>query len=345
MGKRYFCLQQSPLALAWSLYTSGSTRMGSALGLEPGAARGAVRALLRQKLLPRRPLDSRLSLPVYGELCLPVHGGLKVFDLGRRRVTKFFAPEADEALLGREMDAVQTAAELSFAPDVYRTDRAHRCYQEEYVGGGRADLVVPAGGTKALYRSRIEPCIVELIRLRDPVPVDVEAYIDGGLAAMSRRISSVVGSGAGDLKAVERYMGSIAEAILAEHRGQLDLIYSHGDFSLRNMLIAGERLMVIDWESAGFRSVLCDLYNFFLTEAYYERLSRAEAEAGIDEAIRSLASTGAISAEVVESAALLRKVYFFERMLVLLERSLDAHRVRVISRSMKLFEAFESPSV
>ena len=50
-------------------------------------------------------------------------------------------------------------------------------------------------------------------------------------------------------------------------------VFTHGDFSLRNMLATKKRFVIIDWESIAHRSILFDLYNFFLTELYYNRVS------------------------------------------------------------------------
>jgi hypothetical protein len=125
----------------------------------------------------------------------------------------------------------------------------------------------------------------------------------------------------------------------------VDMVFSHGDFSLRNMLMTKEGIRVIDWESAGRRSVLFDLYNYFFTESYYGRIA-TNLVSEISEAISSLQSRIRSKApDIAENLSSLtpmyRRLYYLERILVMLEREMSDDLLDVILRSIQVFKRYE----
>lgn len=103
--------------------------------------------------------------------------------------------------------------------------------------------------------------------------------------------------------------------------------------------------MVIDWESAGRRSTLFDLYNYFFTEIYYGRAT-TNLISEINEAISSLQSRLASKAPDIARTLpplgqMYRRLYYFERVLMLLERELSGERLDVILRSIQVFNRYE----
>ena len=68
-----------------------------------------------------------------------------------------------------------------------------------------------------------------------------------------------------------RYLNKIGLSLINKEIYKINLVFSHGDYSLVNILRTKNGIKVIDWEGAAFRNPLYDLYNFFFTEIYYKR--------------------------------------------------------------------------
>jgi len=132
-GRRYFCLQQNLAVLAWILYFKKNT-------LRPIIRRDSKRFSLRfvvswlrnnYRLFRKnsifliiftcykyqlRRLDSVVSLPFYGQICVPVHKGYKIFDLYRGKVIKLFDPDVDASRIVTQIEGLKNISHLDCAP-------------------------------------------------------------------------------------------------------------------------------------------------------------------------------------------------------------------------------------
>ena len=342
----YYCLQQNPVVLAWLLcFKNESLRLRSLrLGKKQGIS--AVKTLVQYQL-HWQSSDSVLELPVYGNLCLPVHRGYRVFDFRRKAVIRTFAPEVAPAIVAREIEGVRSANSLDFAPTVRRWSVEERWYEEDFVIGYRASLIPKSesGAVLRIYRQDAAPCIERMVLLQSPLGANVGEYVNKIMANLEDGRLSRQGLDLSKTSAIRDFAESVAERLCLEGDEQADLVFSHGDFSLRNILRTKDGIMVIDWESAGRRSALFDLYNYFFTESYYKRIT-TDLVSEINEAILSLQSRLTLKApDIATSLPFLARVYcrlyYLERVLMLLERELDDHLLDVILRSIEVFNRYE----
>jgi thiamine kinase-like enzyme len=136
----------------------------------------------------------------------------------------------------------------------------------------------------------------------------------------------------------------MVEDLNAHENQAIPLIFSHGDFALVNMLLTETGMRVIDWESAGYRSVLHDLHNFFLAQLYFRRAS-TPLVSEVCEATGSLLAKLATRIQHLPlrgaSPEVYRKIFFIERLLTLLQRELDEKQVDMILRSVEVFREFD----
>ena len=342
----YYCLQQNPLVLAWLLYVKNQALCLGSLGQDRRKAAGVVRSFVGYWLGPR-DVGSTLELPVFGNLCLPVHRGYRVFDLGRRAAVKVFGPEVDQALIAREIASVRRASALEFAPTVRRWSIEEGWYEEDLAIG---HLGTRTPGSESLsvidrYRRDVEPCILGLIMLQTPTRVNLGEYLEEIIDEMliGGLVRRVLDAEVAD--SIEQFIQSSVSRLRPFGDQQVDLVFSHGDFSLVNVLKTERGTVVVDWESAGQRSALFDLLNYFLTEVYYERAS-VGLSSEVDEAISSLQSCLAsrgpgIGDRLHRLAQTYRRLYYLERVRVLLEREPTKNQADVILRSIDVFERYE----
>jgi hypothetical protein len=345
INRLYFCLQQNPVALAWLLAKSDSLRLRP-LGLGRKKAIGAVSTLVQHQL-HLRSSGAVLELPVYGNLCLPVHRGYKAFDFRRKTVVRIFARNVDAAIVASEIEGVRKASLLDFAPTVRRWSIEERWYEEDLVVGypGCSSSWPEAAALLKMYYQDVEPCIERMIVHQAPLSTNLGEYVDKNTAILGDVGLSKRGLDASKVDSIRSFVGSVAERLLLEGSRQIDLVFSHGDFSLVNILRTRDGITVIDWESARRRSTLFDLYNYFFTELYYKRVT-TDLVSEIQEVISSLQSRLALKAPDIARtlpalAQVYRQLYYFERVLMLLERELTDKLLDVIRRSIDVFNHYE----
>jgi hypothetical protein len=349
VGRTYLCLQQNPVSLAWFLCLMNKPLGLGSLGLvRRKAARMVAAFALRQLRLRRRA--SMLELPVFGHLCLQAHGGYRVFDFRRKSVARVFAPEIDVAYVASEIARARDASLLDFVPTVRRWNAQERWYEEDFVIGhpGRSLARSKASDLLQTYCQNIEPCIEGMILLQTPLRTDLIEYVDRTINILEDDGLSTPDMDRKKVDTVRRFVEAAAERLRIEGNRQataVDLVFSHGDFSLVNIIDTKNGIKVIDWESAGRRSVLFDLHNYFLTEVYYKRATPSIVSE-IDQAIASLRARLAPNApDLAETLPTLvqtyRQLYYLERVCTLLERALSDKRLDVILRSINVFERYE----
>jgi hypothetical protein len=348
-GRRYVCLEQGPLSFAGSLLDPDGGRHA-----RPGGRARGWRARARQVLEPLgaylfgpRERSRVLELPVRGNDCRRVQRGYKVFDRRRRRVIKVFRPDVEPAVVGAEIEAVSRAARLDFAVRLERSSFEERWYEEELARGPIGHQVQHPGrsGYSEFVAGHVLPCLAQMALLEPPRFVDLEAYVAGIAAAVEAAILGQSAVEPGRTEGILKYVESLSAEILSRAAGEVALVFSHGDFSLANMILEGRRVKVIDWEGAGPRSVLYDLLTFFSFEVFYDRAGRSL----VPELRRA---TGMLTAFLEERAPelmarlgtpfALRRLFYLERIRMLLERELDEGQLDVVRRSIDVFKRHEA---
>jgi hypothetical protein len=346
IGKPYICLQQSPLALAWFLYFKGhSLQQRYVLGKRK-TIQTAI-SLLQHQLHSNENSAATLKLPVYGNLCLEVHRGYRVFDYRQNAVTRIINANIEPNIVLNEIQGVRNASQLDFAPNVLHWDIKDHWYREVLIVGLPCHPIRKSESAvfRKTYQEEIINCLEQMILLQAPLTTNVTEYVSQIMETLEGLGLSATTLDVNQIDAIRCFIESIAEQLSHESNRQIDLVFSHGDFSLVNILKTRDRITVIDWEGARRRSTLFDFYNFFFTEIYYQR-AEVDLASEINEAISGLQARLAPKAPRVANSLsslthVYRKLYYLERILTLLERELSNKLLDVIARSIKVFNHYE----
>jgi len=301
---------------------------------------------VRSKLKRTNP-DKYLYLPVFGHFAMHVHRGYKVFDFTRHEVTKVFDQNVSIHSAEKEVAACKTASAVSAAPKYLRSDHGAAWFTEEYVCGTHAtDIVMPQSSDYLSLYPDAKKCLIELLRCQEPVEVGASVHIDrlADQAYRDRWLES--GARSEDVDRITDYLGRL-RTWLSENAGPepLQLILTHGDFSLVNAISTEDGLRFIDWEGIGSGSLFSDLFNFMFTEQYYGRAS-SRFTIEVDSIFREycnviLSAYPELSAAVSLPPAFARRLYYLERLRHLLDRDVSANLLGVICKSARIFEDFE----
>lgn len=343
-GKFFVCVDQSVLSCFQRLWLENRKHGLEGLRVPRPKAVWAIKSLLKFKL--GRSDRRWVELPVQGELALPVHNGHKVFDLVGRRVFKVFEAVDPDVARG-EFESCAAAAESGWAPRALDHDPGYQWYAEEYLSGsGSVDAIAT---DLDRWLPQITRCLRDLATVRPHAQVNSKDY----LASL---LESPFGEGwekpeaADTRERMQSWLDRVQEKLdSADAPRSTVLVFSHGDFSLVNILVCGDELRVIDWETGAPRSALNDLFNFFAVERYYRRAD--------DDVFDSLWQEATSTASWLESQLMLAPgsvadhlvfyalVYSLERTLWLADRKISETTLRVMNRSIDLFQDWWLPSL
>lgn len=345
INRHYYCLQQNLFTLAWFLLFKSRSLQFRPSFRRQNLVQKLTRLVLHQCRL--RKIEHVLELPVYGNLILRVHRGYRIFNYQKDTTKKIIDPDVPLASVAREIEGVCTAGQLVFAPTVIRFNIKERWYEEELING-HVSYVLPKSNSAALlkmYHENIAPCIEQMILLTPPVETTIGAVLTKCVTVLEDYKLSTPELDVSKIQRIQKFGFSMIEQLWTEERRQIHLVFSHGDFSLRNMLCTKKGLVVLDWESVDRRSMLFDLYNCFFTELYYNRVS-TNLVSEINQAVSSLQSRLRSQipntvTSVLPSAEAYRWLYYVERICMLLDRKLDNKLLDVILRSISVFSHYE----
>jgi thiamine kinase-like enzyme len=273
-------------------------------------------------------------------------------------VGKVFDPEVKAAQVEREIDAVERAARLEFAPQVLSSNLAERWYEEELVEGvpGLPPGDLPHGvhveRFLEFFHREVLPCLEKVVLLEGVRFQDLGPYTDALSAAVTEERTDGGGSPERQAKvaAVRAYMASARSQLMAasDHDVLLQrvpVVFSHGDFEQNNLLRTKTGVRIIDWEAAGERSILYDLYNFFFYEIYCGRIEGSIVPQ-IDQAIAALVAHiekqhPLLEREFLTHSSFSRRLFYLEWLCMVLGRDYKDKNLDVALRMIATYERFE----
>jgi hypothetical protein len=341
----YLQRRQSILCLAWFLFfRSNSLKQRSTFKTRKLLNTFKTFVLFRMGL---KKLNHIKNFPVNGNLIFKVNGGYRVFNFHRKSVTKIIHRDLSPAEVSAEIEGVQKASNFDFAPKLFECNTAEHWYEEELIDGviGYSELIARPDSILKVFDRDIVRCLAEMFLIHTPIPTTVGDIVARCNRTWTHDRLNQECPERQKLDSFFQFVQPIVARLVAREGQAVCLVFSHGDFSLRNMLMTQSGLKILDWETTANRSILFDLYNFFLTELYYQRVS-TNLIGEVDEAIRNLqarviAHNSVIANHFVEFAELYRLLYYVERIAMLLERHPDDKIFNVIFRSIEVFENFE----
>jgi hypothetical protein len=291
-----------------------------------------------------------LEFPFSGNLCLRVHRGYKIFDFERKTVTKIFLKNVNPFYINHEIAAVRLSSQLDFAPNIINWNYQDRWYEEEFINGRPCFPIFGSAKTLAdgMFEREIAPCLERMMLLQKPMLVDIQEYTEKLFQIIDERKASITLSDETKLNSINHFLEFVKKSLNFK-KIKLPLVFSHGDFSLVNILNTQDGKKVIDWEGAAPRNPLYDLYNFFLTELYYNRATKSlvaeirEATLFLQSLVRSREPN--IAETFIEFTRIYRRIYYLERICLLFERTLNQNVVKVIFRSVEVFNSYETKMV
>jgi aminoglycoside phosphotransferase (APT) family kinase protein len=346
LGKYLACLDQSILSVVKSIGLGYKRNQLDSIGISRSIAKVAIRALIKDKLRLLGP-GNVVELPAFGHIGMQVHRGGKVFDFDRQVAIKIFGPEADSRAAAMEIAASKQASEVAAAPRFIAEDAGMAWYAEEYICGIHATDAEFRDGAEILdFYPDVEECLLDLVACQPATSVDTTEHVNSSadMSFQNRWLDAGVGTKTVD--EVVAYVERLREWLVNQPKpDQLQLVLTHGDFSLVNAISTVDGLRFIDWEGVAPGGLYSDIFHFLFAERYYERTSDnfpLELTVIVEkyrEAARARFPELHPATEINMTFA--RRQYYLERLCLLLNRAESPNLSKVVSNSITTFRDFD----
>ncbi len=365
--KRYFCLQQNPFVLAWIIFFRKNTLhpMSFGHGLRKWSLRWIKNEIWKYYFSSRSnfvkliiflkykyhfldiDIDSVVELPIYGEICVTVHNGFKIFNLYRGTVIKLFNPVVNKSAIVNEVEYLRNVSEIDFAPTIKRWDFGERWYEEGYISGFLDYSPKPRESTLLLdkfYRD-IVPCLESLVSYKPTIRKKVIEHSNNVLELFKVYELLSQKTDIQKINKIENFINAIIERFHSEGDISSFLVFSHGDFCPANMLNTRRQVKVVDWESAGYRSILFDFYSYFFFRPVHQGLPVEELVSEISEALpfyisRLSLKNPNLSEHLLSFEKIYRWLYYVERISMLVERERTDTKLDIMRCLLGFIDAF-----
>lgn len=358
----YFCLRQNPLVLAWILFFKRNDLLAIQPWLKRNYPRWKViyfryqwrflkRDLITIAVFIRYKLGLRnagvVQLPVYGHFGMAVHKGYKIFNLRSGMVTKIFDQDVKRSSVLSEIERIKKISQIDFAPSLKRWDIDERWYQEDYIRGRIASghrEVDSAAFLETFYREAV-PCMNSLILFQQPLTKDLSVYLEelSDILAVSRLNGRNSDKKEADI--FRNFVHTMINLLNAEGKRSVHLVFSHGDFCPANLLSTEDGIKIVDWETAGYRSLLFDFYSYFFYRPVCSEIPIDKIVQEVDEALAVFVSglslrVPEMSGDLSDSKKIYRRLFYIEYVSKLVERDLTDNLLNMTDYIVRYIGAF-----
>ena len=364
LNDRYYCLQQNPFILAWILFFKKNTLLPMTIGnglvkwsrkwikneiwdyyCFSRANLSKLSSFVKYKFHLKN-IDTLVELPFYGQICVLVNKGYKIFDLRRGVAIKVYRNDVDLLTITNELECLKKGSLFDFAPSIIRWNITERWYEEDYKSGSLDYSSKPRNSSTLLrkYYQDVVPCLESLILRQSPITKNTIDYVNEIKSILLRQRLDVQ-----NIDKIWDFIQSMDERLHSEGNSPIFLVLTHGDFCPANMLNTRHGLRVVDWESATCRSALFDFYSYFFFRAVHQKLPLDKLGAEINVALPYFISkldliAPDISKSLKSFEKIYRWIYYVERIYMLIEREKydTKHNImNVILRFIEIFNAYE----
>lgn len=367
-NKRFFCLQQNILGLAWTLFfikdsLTPIVRFDSKVSRGKlffkqihnylGFVKSNVRCLstfwgYKFQVLSREEV---VELPCYGQICVPIHKGYKIFDFHRGIAIKVFDHHVNSSAIRDEIEVLKVVSRIEFASSIKRWNIEERWYEEEYVNGSLDSSYTPldSGALLEKFSNEILQHLMSLMLFQKPVCKNFVEYALDMTRALNLKISPKLASTGAEYQNITSFMDTIVNRLQTEGDHPIFLVFAHGDFVPANMLNTQHGIKIIDWEGAGYRSALFDFYSYFFYRPACREVPVTALISEINTALPKFTSGLTKNApEVSSSLKALEKAYrwifYIEMICRLVDREMtdkNLNMMHYIQEYIKAFNLYE----
>lgn len=296
-------------------------------------------------------IEKTLDLPLYGQLCIPVYGGYKIFDVFEEKVSKKFFDDIKTSQINKEFVQLKLSDKLKCSPAIIRMNTEQRWYQEEYLKSilPLTNLFEQEQSTKFFF-VHIVPLLKSIIFHESPIELSLSEYINKELCEL--KYDRYKNYDATRVAKIKEYIFNIVNFLKPKNKFKIYTALSHGDFNTKNVIVTKSGTKLIDWELIMNRSILHDFFNFYFS-FLRNNLIKKDLVNEIENSFQLIYKNFNLNfynpdQSLNEFFKVYRYVYYFERICSLFKFRTLIHpskKIRNIFRNIDAFQEFEKKFV
>ena len=315
-----------------------------------GFIRNIVRYLCVYRGYQRQERKSEgvVALPVYGQMCLPVHKGYKVFDWYRKAVIKVFDLDVDSSHILREIELLQHVSKFDFAPSIRKWNVEKRWYEEDFQLGTLDASYAPyppmdSQTVLTKFQDHLVHTLNSLILSQEPKVTNAVAYVTDLINFLNFSSFAKQESTVQEYTRVANFVDFIVGQFQGERDNPILLVFTHGDFVAANMVNTTHGMKIIDWENAGYRSALFDFYSYFFHRGAFNKIPVSLLVSELKEALSiQISGLAKHALEVSHSLKTLEKVYRWTFYIEMICKFVERHQTDKNLDIMKYLQQYLS---
>ncbi len=288
-----------------------------------------------------------VHLPIYGHLCVPVHKGFKIFNIRKNVVAKVFDHDVDSTSIGKEIHGLKKVSLFDFAPSLKRWNVEERWYEEEFLNGVLDASYIPLDSVSLLqkFSQELVHPLNKLILFEPPITRKSLEYLDEIVGIVKNSRLAKDDATLNEFHIIKTFIESIVERLRSEGTCSVFLVFTHGDFCPANMLTTRQGMKIIDWEGAGSRSVLFDVYSYFFYRPVSRKVPVPTLASELKEAIPFFVANldgkaPAISHSLRQQGNIYRWIYYVEQICKEVEREATDKNLNILQDILGYIETF-----
>lgn len=289
------------------------------------------------KICLREPRDrERVILPDFGEFAIALRtGGYKIFDFKKNNVTSFGVSQS--SLKGCALQKEYSDIVLNFSFE------QSSCVERMVFG---RTPQVRLTNKDVVFPSEFHVVILWLICETPKKALSGTKYVDDLFRCLRRNKKNFFGTQKKTTSEIEGDLLDIFSKIEeSAFSGELKLSLSHGDLNQNNMIINDKRPILIDWETAGYRSIGFEIYAHHVQKLKYPHVRLYNIHSSIREHFFNInKAAGTLFCEFVplEDSRFNRAVFYLEYVVLKMKQLRDCSEAASLRRLSSLRERVTS---
>jgi hypothetical protein len=255
--------------------------------------------------------------------------------------------DVSTSIIKGEIESLKDISLLKFAPSLRRWNIEERWYEEDYMIGSVDASIIPPGSHAVLKRfsSDVAYDLKTVMLRRQCITGSAVEYVDDLIKTANVRRLSEEKSCVSVYTKIVPFIDSVRERLRVAGPSRVYLVVSHGDFCPENMLHTKRGLKVLDWEGTTLRSGLFDFYSYFFYRSASKSVPVQTLGVEINQALPCLISllsekASDMANSLVELEDVYRKLYYVERICMLVERITTDKNLNIMNHLGRYIEAF-----
>jgi len=292
--------------------------------------------------------DELLCFETFGEFCVIVNKGHKIFNFRHKVVRKIFQKKIKSEDIEKEIKKIKKSQNTKVAVKLIRSNLAEKWYEEELIMGRRDFSHYPRKKDELMkyFQANIIPALIRIMCSDQIVLNNLGSIFNLYYKELNKNLYTNKYLKYQAKVETDKFLNSQIKFFKEKAASNIYFGFSHGDFCPANIINTSNGIKIIDWENAGIRSLLFDYYSYLFYRPVHQiyedfHLLKIEIDQTLNNFIKSLnINSIKIKKSIDRDQSIYRHIYYVERIIMLIERSKEDKKLNISHILVDFINAF-----